>query len=251
MAPRPEETGASRRVSAASTASRKRGRRPSVAEGPPTPRLIADKVRQLILEHELSLGAQVTEKWMTERFRASRSAAREAIGLLVSERYLVQEPYRSARVREYSPGEVAQILEARNLLEGFAADNCGRASAEARSGLQAAFEEYATQSGRGDPSVTAMAHVELHAAIVGLTDNRELVLAERDLMIGSMLLVERINWELQDADKMTEEHRRLVDVLLAPDPVLARKLTDDHLTLLAGAADKELPGTAHHHAKRT
>ncbi|MGO1948308.1 MAG: GntR family transcriptional regulator [Mycobacteriaceae bacterium] len=224
--------------------------RPSVAEGPPTPRLVADKVRQLILEGELSLGSPVTEKWMIARFQASRAATREAIGLLVSERYLVQEPYKSARVRSYSPAEVAEILEARGLLEGFAADNCPRASEAARSRLRMAFGKYADTSVLDSPSATAMAHVELHVAIVGLTDNRELILAERDLMIGSMLLIDRINWNLQDGDKMHNEHLRLVDALLEPDADRARSLTDGHLSLLGGAADNELPGTADQLAQR-
>lgn len=215
----------------------------SQADGPPAPKFIADTVKQLILEKELPLGVSVTEKWMTERFRASRTTVREALNLLVAERYLYQEPYKSARVRSYSPGEVAEILEARRLLEGFAADNCARASEEARGRLRAAFATYASESTAQQHDATAMAHVELHVAIVGLTNNRELVLAEHDLMIGSLLLIDLINWDLQDSEKMYMEHLRLVNALLEPNAEEARTLTDGHLHMVFDAAQKRLPDT--------
>lgn len=228
------ETQADERV----RAPRRPARRPTVEA--PAPQFIADEVKHLILVGEVPLGAPVTEKWLTGRFQASRTTVREALNLLVAARYLDQEPYKSARVRSYSPEEVADILEARRLLEGFAADNCARASEEARAQLRSAFATYATESSARHQDATAMAHVELHVAIVGLTGNRELVLAERDLMIGSLLLIDLINWHLRDSEKMYMEHLRLVNALLGPDPDEARRLTDGHLDMVHTAARIQL-----------
>ncbi|RGE20367.1 GntR family transcriptional regulator [Leucobacter sp. wl10] len=218
-------------------------KRESLAEGPPAPQFIADTLKHLILVGELSLGTPVTEKWMTERFQASRTTVREALNLLVAERYLDQKPYKSARVRSYSPGEVADILEARRLLEGFAADRCADATEVARAELRASFAKYASEISAQQQNSAAMAHVDLHVAIVGLTGNRELVLAEHDLMIGSLLLIDLINWHLRDSEKMYMEHLRLVNALLEPDPEEARRLTDAHLDMVLDAAHKRLPGT--------
>ena len=218
-------------------------KRTSHAEGPPAPQFIAEMVKQLILSGELSLGAPVTEKWMTERFAASRTTIREALNLLVAERYLDQEPYKSARVRSYSPGEVTEILEARKLVEGFAADHCDRASEESRSRLRAAFAAYASQSTAHEPTATAMAHVDLHVAMVALAGNRELELAEHRLVTGSLLLIDLISWNLQDSEKMYMEHLRLVNAMLEPDPATARRLSDAHIDMVLNAARVQAPET--------
>ena len=86
-----------------------------------------------------------------------------------------------------------------------------------------------------------LAHAELHEAIVGLTGNRELVLAERHLMIGSLLFIDLINWELRDSEKMYVEHLRLVNALLEPNVDEARRLTEGHLSMVFDAVKKRLP----------
>lgn len=234
-----------------STLGRTRTNHQIYADAQTAPRLIADETKLLILTGELGLGTPVTEKWLTTRFHSSRTTTRDAINVLIAERYLVQEPHKSARVRSYSTQEAADILEARTVIEGFAASNCDRAPEDARARLRDAFDVYSEKAAADNPVSTAMAHVDLHVAIVGLTDNHELVRAERDLMIGSMLLVDRINWSLQDNDKMFMEHLRLVNALLLPDPVRAKSLIESHITMVAGAADKELPGTADRHSRHT
>lgn len=214
-----------------------RKRRQVVQEVSPAPAYIADQVKRFILEGELRLGEQVTEKWLTDRFAASRTTVRDALSQLVAERYLDQEPYRSAHVRSYSSREMAEILESRRLIEGYAAEHCASANEADRRELQRAFAEYGTIAATGDQAAAAMAHVELHIALVGLTGNRSLQRLERELMIGSLLFIELINWSLSDAEKMYTEHMRLVNALLAPDPVLARELTIGHLSMVQTAVD--------------
>lgn len=215
--------------------------RASVALGPPASRVLADTVKQMILKGELALGAPVTEKWLTERFDVSRPTVREALSLLVAERYLDQEPYKSARVRTYSTDQVVSMLDARRLLEGHAADRCDRATDESRARLRASFAAYASETSSNRRDAAAMAHVDLHVAMVGLAGSKELETAEHDLMIGTLLLVDLINWRLQDAEKMYMEHLRLVTALLEPDPQEARRLSDAHVDVMVAAVYRQLP----------
>lgn len=214
-----------------------RSRRLPAQEGPPAPNYIADQVKRYILEGELELGSPVTEKWLTDRFDASRTTVRDALSLLVAERYLDQEPYRSAHVRSYSSREMEEILQSRALIEGYAAEHCATASEMDRRVLQRAFAEYGAIAATGDQAAAAMAHVELHIALVGLTGNRTLQRLERELMIGSLLFIELINWSLSDAEKMYNEHMKIVNALLTPDPELARELTVGHLGMVQTAVD--------------
>ncbi|WP_347345327.1 GntR family transcriptional regulator [Microbacterium sp.] len=223
-----------------SRALRARRRQETFTESAPAPAYIAEQVKRLILGGELELGAPVTERWLTDRFAASRTTVREALSLLVAEHYLDQEPYRSARVRAYSSDEVRDILQSRMLIEGFAADNCAQASEDDRAGLQRAFADYASSVTAGQHDAAAMAHVQLHVAIVGLTGNKMLARLEHELMIGSLLLVDIINWNLQDSEKMYLEHLRLVNALLEPDPVKARALSDAHVGMVLHAANERI-----------
>jgi DNA-binding GntR family transcriptional regulator len=216
-------------------------KRKSLAAGPPASRFLADTVKQLILNGELPLGAPVTEKWLTERFDVSRPTVRDALNLLVAERYLDQEPYKSARVRSYSTREVANILEARRLLEGYAAGRCDRASEDARTRLREAFATYVRESVADRRDAAAMADIELHVAIVGLAGTQELEHAEHDLAIGTLLLEDLINWRLQDSEKMYLEYLRLVTALLEPNPEEARRLSNAHIDTLLAAAYRQLP----------
>ena len=78
------------------------------------------------------------------------------------------------------------------LIEGFAADNCAGASEADRAQLQRAFANYASSVTTGQHDAAAMAYVELHVAVVGLTGNKTLARLEHELMIGSLLLVDII-----------------------------------------------------------
>lgn len=126
------------------------------------------------------------------------------------------------------------------LIEGFAADNCTGASEADRAQLQRAFANYASSMTTGQHDAAAMAHVELHVAVVGLTGNKTLARLEHELMIGSLLLVDIINWHLQDSEKMYVEHLRLVNALLEPDPVKARELSDAHVGMVLHAANERI-----------
>lgn len=213
----------------------------SLAAGPPVSRLLADTVKQMIVTGELALGAPVTEKWLTEKFDVSRTSVRDALSLLVAERYLDQEPYKSARVRTYSTQEVANILEARRLLEGYAAARCDRASMTARDRVARTFATYIRESRSGRRAAAAMADLELHVAIVGLAETQELELAEHDLAIGTLLLEDLIDWRLQDSQKMYLVYLRLVTALLEPDPAEAQRLSNAHIDMLLAAAYQQLP----------
>jgi DNA-binding GntR family transcriptional regulator len=201
---------------------------------------IADEIKQLILTRDLPLGASVKEKWVTQHFMTSRSTARETIGLLVSQRFLTQSHHKSAHVRPYSPKELRDILDARSLLEGYAAKTCSEASSQAKTRLQSAFADYASTITSDALDDAAFAHLDLHVAVVGLTDNEELILAEHRLMAGSLLFIEIINQDRQDTQKMYNEHLQIVNALLEPNPPLAQKLIEDHLSMLEIAAHTSL-----------
>lgn len=204
------------------------------------PAAIAEQIKAAIFAGELHPGDSVKEKWVTATFGPSRATAREAISLLVADRYLVQEPYRSAVVRTFTPQDVRDIMEARQLIEGFAARNCNKATPESKERLRQAFSAYGAATLQHDVAGAAMAHVDLHVAMVGLAGNAALERLCRDLITSALPLIDLINARREDTAKMYDEHLHLTQVMLNGDVEEAVTCVDDHLSMVWRAAREEL-----------
>ncbi|MGD9985765.1 GntR family transcriptional regulator [Pseudonocardia sp.] len=74
-----------------------------------------------IVELELEPGRQLRERQLAEQMGVSKTPIREAIVRLEKEGLVTVAPYRGAIVRGYSHGDVREIYELRELLEGFCA----------------------------------------------------------------------------------------------------------------------------------
>jgi DNA-binding GntR family transcriptional regulator len=74
-----------------------------------------------IVELELEPGQQLRERQLAEQMGVSKTPIREALVRLEKEGLVTVAPYRGAIVRGYSHGDIREIYELRELLEGFCA----------------------------------------------------------------------------------------------------------------------------------
>lgn len=81
---------------------------------------IVANLRYQIVTGVLPAGQRVTETQLAEQLGVSRQPLREAIRELVQARLLVQEPYRSLRVRTFTRKELMDLFSFRISLERFA-----------------------------------------------------------------------------------------------------------------------------------
>ena len=82
---------------------------------------IAVTVGERILQGEFSPGQRIPEQSLSEAFHVSRGPVREALMLLATERLVVIEPRRGARITQLSAAEVEEIFLIRASLVGLAA----------------------------------------------------------------------------------------------------------------------------------
>ena len=86
---------------------------------------LADSVYDAILENILSgalaAGTEVSEVELAEALQVSRTPVHEAVGRLLNDGLLVQEPPRRLLVARFTREDVAEIYEMRQLLEAAAA----------------------------------------------------------------------------------------------------------------------------------
>ena len=209
----------------------------------PTAEAVAEVIRSAIVSGDLRGGAAVTEKWASEKFSISRLTVREVLQSLIAEGFLTRRPYHSAQVREFSEAEMRDILDARELLEGFAATRSVNASEKNRQRLRDALKAYLLAMDNNDRAEASRSHQALHVAIVGMSGNERLMRQEEQLMIDSSMMVAVIDARRNDVEKMKRVHTQLVDAFLDGNQQLAAQLVREHLHMVDQAAVEELVET--------
>jgi DNA-binding GntR family transcriptional regulator len=81
---------------------------------------IYEAIRDTITYGEVLPGERLTEKELSEKFKASRSTIRECLRQLESEGLLAFEPHKGFRVSKLSTRQVEEIYNLRWLLESYA-----------------------------------------------------------------------------------------------------------------------------------
>jgi DNA-binding GntR family transcriptional regulator len=76
--------------------------------------------------------------------------------------------------------------------------------------LERAFEAYSETAAKGDASSAAHAHMEFHAAMVGLTGSQRLADSERSLMRDLELVIAMVEKSSDDLPREIEKHRVLL-----------------------------------------
>lgn len=191
-------------------------------------------VKARILEGELAGGARISEGMVSEELGISRTPVREAFLRLESEGLLRLYPKRGAVVVPVSAGEVESVLEARELIETFAAEKVSALGGAAVTGLvirlREQLEEQAALRAAGDGTGFVTADQAFHQMIVRAADNPFLMglytgLRDRQQRMGLRALV-------GDRDRLratNEEHIRLVDLIEQGDLAGYRAALRAHL----------------------
>jgi DNA-binding GntR family transcriptional regulator len=217
-----------RRLSRAAAA---RGRRAAEALGID----IARRLEQLILDGSLRPGERLNEVTLARSLGVSRGPVREAARALERDGLVTVIMNRGAFVRSLTLDEAREIYEINGVLFGLA---CGRAAiglaAADADRLRALAETMDAAIARDDREAFFTANSEFHAVIMACGGNRE----ARELygaLTRKLLLLRRRSFDqpghMREAN---EEHRALLDAILASDAVRARQLAEAHARLGCG-----------------
>lgn len=121
---------------------------------------------------ELAPGTRLDEVSLAERFNASRTPVREALGRLTAQGILVQGAKRGVFVAQYSREELAQIFEAMHEIEAA----CARIAAQrlnflSKTEIEAAQAACVAAAEVGDRAEYLRANEAFHMAIYRATGN--------------------------------------------------------------------------------
>ncbi|WHU48926.1 GntR family transcriptional regulator [Gordonia sp. L191] len=174
----------------------------------------ARRIRDAILSGALAPGEKIVEENLCASLGFSRAPIREALRLLAQQGLVEHLPRRGARVAEWSPRDILQLFELRQLLERFAVESA-LPLADPQTQLapvRAAIEQLETAS---DELEKDDAHRRFHAAVVGLAGNRQLDIALAPILLKLQLPM-AVNLRAETADHGSHDGlRRHHDILAA------------------------------------
>lgn len=174
------------------------------------------EIRRAIVLGDLGPGQRLTENALAEALNVSRPTVREALSQLVTEGFLVSEPYRGIRVSTLSAREMEDAARVRIALDVLAAEMILEdESGDRLERVREAFADYERDIADEDALARHDAHVRFHRRLWEATDNRML---ERSWPVTEAQIVLQLAVDQRlasDAGRDVGLHRRIVEALEA------------------------------------
>ena len=191
---------------------------------------VADALRTMLFAGDLAPGEPLREVSLAAGFGVARSTVREALQVLAGEGLVTRYPNRGVVVTELTPRDIADIFEARLVLES-AGVRAGAAGADL-SPVTAALSTYARAARAGDAGSSVEsthAHLEFHASLVALLGNARLVATADTLTADLRLALASVERARRNARTQVADHRRLLTLMRAGDGDAAVAELETHL----------------------
>lgn len=180
---------------------------------------VAGALRELLFAGELSPGEPLREVTLAESFSVARSTVREALQVLTTEGLVTRQPNRGVTVTELTEHDIAEIFEARLVLES-AGVRAGAAGADL-SPAATALATYAEAAVADDAVVATQSHLEFHTSLVALLGNSRLVASADGLTADLRLALASVERQRRNARQQVADHRRLLTLMRSGDEAAA------------------------------
>ncbi len=191
---------------------------------------VAEHLRTMITEETLPEGSRVDEVELCALLDISRTPLREALKVLQSEGLISIEPHRGARVTAVNATELNELFDVLSGLERLAAElAAARASNEELETFRLLNLDMEAQYQARNPRTYFALNLQVHQQVVDMSGNRQLQRVHS--LLSGRTRRGRYFSTLSDAhwDESVQEHRALVQALLARDGAQAGRILFDHV----------------------
>ena len=206
---------------------------------------VAAQLRGLVQEQRLQPGDRLpAERTLAVQLGVSRTALREAIAQLASQglltarvgggTYVAEPAARARQPAQADPEYRFDVLEIRHALEGATAWHAAlRATDEDRARIAQAFQTMMDAHGKDDPTGEAEADAAFHLSIAEASHNLVLLQVMRGLFELLQTNIsqsrEKLYTSARTFSPLSDQHREMMDAVLAGDPERARAAAHAHL----------------------
>ena len=202
-------------------------------EGRPTAQLIADQLREQIVQGMFRPGEQINESVLASQLNTSRGPVREALQRLCQEGILVSRRNRGVFVLELAIDDVREIYAVREAVETTAADALLDAGQEqvddTCQALTSVIEDMAKQVAVSDWQAIARLDMQFHTAFVSGAGNTRLIRIYETLAAESRMCILNLAVAYPRIDVLVQEHQNLLDLLAAGDREALHKAIARHM----------------------
>lgn len=190
---------------------------------------IADAVEDEIIFGTLRPHMELSEDTLIARFDAKRHVVRQAIGALVDRQIVTKPPNRSARVKDFTPKEVSEIYDMRELLQREAIMRLEFPSRSDLSQIEDVRQAHEDACASSDLRRIHRLNDDFHAAIFGLCPNRTLSaeVARYNQMTNAIRSLGIADQALRN--RALHEHAQMVDALREQDRDGLARLCVSHM----------------------
>jgi len=197
--------------------------------------LIYRALRHAIIEQALAPGAKLPEDAIGERFGASRTIVRAALGQLAAEGLVELRRNRGAAVATPAWEEARDTFDVRLGLERLVMTRlAGRLTSQEIATLEAHVDEEERARGNDEPLSIRLA-TEFHILLARMTGSS--VLARYVSEVSSRCgLILALYSRPHSSDCAVNEHRAIIAALAAGDAARASALMEEHLQAVANRA---------------
>ncbi|ANN69643.1 GntR family transcriptional regulator [Bordetella bronchialis] len=197
---------------------------------PTLPAVVADRLRQLIVNGTLRPGTWLNERDLCDLLKVSRTPLREAYRILASDGLLSIQPKRGAMVVELSREDIENTFDVLSVLEGLAVRQAAQRATEAE---MAHIADLHQRMLRGYEARNIAAYFEAsmgtHIAISRAAHNPALVSSYDRLNLQVQALRYKSNLDPDEWASGVADHEGIVQALLARDGERAEQLMRAHL----------------------
>lgn len=176
------------------------------------------------------VGTFISEQEVAQETGVSRTPVREALLLLSAERLVQLVPNRGAFVPEISGDVIHAILQARAVLEVWAADEAIRNMTVPLGEMEACLARQRSMPADAPAPEFIGADRDFHAALIAACGNPVITQMYEDIRARHVVIgVRAIQREWMTRTKVIDEHQAIVDGLATGDTHLAQEAIRRHL----------------------
>jgi len=218
-------------------------------EGRPTAQLIADQLREQIVQGMFRPGEQINESVLASQLSTSRGPVREALQRLCQEGILVSRRNRGVFVLELATEDIREIYAVREAVESTAADALLDAGPEQVKdtclALKATIADMAKQVAVSDWQAIARLDMQFHTSFVAGAGNTRLIRIYQTLAAESRMCILNLAVAYPRLDVLVQEHQHILDLLQAGRREELHKAIKRHMETavedLTGTTEKVSP----------
>lgn len=201
----------------------------------PTAVVIADQLRQGIINRAFAPGDQINEAQVAAQLNVSRGPVREALHRLAQEGLLVGKPNRGVFVRDVTERDIEEIYEAREVIESAAAGVITALDeAERRrvaNALAAVTERMQAAVDAGDWDQLRRIDLDFHTSLVAEGRNSRLDRAYATLATEALISMAQSEIAYPRPERVVADHLAIAELLRAGDVQAVRRSLHRHLSI--------------------